>query len=310
MNGKDILKQFGFSTSEEPRSIYAFSPVYRVSPEGQADIIIKKTQRPLEQAGRVMDYLRFLKKNDVRVVTPIDITMQNPQQIEDEVYVAYPFIEGDVYTGKDREIYEAGKLLGKIHALSPKENDYQLSVYDVYDFNLDEVDESMKQISEHVGQHDVDIKLPLLERKLCQAVAQQEGLKEIALPKVMTPHDYKANNLVYTPSPYLIDPDNATWISRIFDLALVLFLFHNEMDSAPDKLFTPNQWTLFMKGYAEFAELTEVEKNYWNIALEHVFLDEVMWLMAEVPEDWDRPEQRSLFESLTQALNNLSAYTL
>ena len=67
-------------------------------------------------------------------------------------------------------------------------------------------------------------------------------IKNIGLPYVVTPHDYKANNLISTPNPYLIDPDNAKWLPRIFDLTLVLHLFHNELSSAPDVIFTPKQW--------------------------------------------------------------------
>ncbi|WP_042224365.1 aminoglycoside phosphotransferase family protein [Oceanobacillus manasiensis] len=311
MNSKDILKRFGFDVSEEPESIYAFSPVYRVSKGGEDDVIIKKTQRPLDKAERLMDYLQFLKKNKVHVVTPVYITTHNPQQIEEDVYVAYPFIKGDVYTGKDGEIYEAGKLLGKIHELSPKENEYQLSEYDVYDFNLGEVRESIEQIREHVEQYNVPIDVELMERIFNKAVGQQDELKAAPLPHVITPNDYKSNNLIYTPSPYLIDPDNATWIPRIFDLALVLLLFHNELDSAPAEIFTTTQWKLFLEGYSEYIQLTENEKTFWEVALEHVFLDEVMWLMAEVPEDWERPEQRLLFESLVKTmLNHSKNYTL
>ncbi|WP_404458525.1 phosphotransferase [Oceanobacillus kapialis] len=310
MKAKGILKQFGFNTDHEPESIYAFSPVYRVSKEGQEDVIIKQTQRPLDKARRVMEYLQVLKRNGVGVVTPVHLTTENPQQIEEEVYVAYPFITGKEYTGTDKEIYEAGKLLGKIHALSPNANDYQLSTYEVYDFNFDEVAESMEAIRKHVQSYKVEIALDHLERKFLQAVQQQDELKVTGLPHVMTPHDYKANNLIYTPSPYLIDPDNAIWIPRIFDLALALLLFHNELASAPDKLFTPAQWNLFMKGYSTFVELTEMEELYWEMALDHVFLDEVMWLMADVPEDWEREEQRRLFESIVSTMKDPSNYIL
>jgi spectinomycin phosphotransferase len=127
---------------------------------------------------------------------------------------------------------------------------------------------------------------------------------------VMTPHDYKANNLIYTPDPYLIDPDNAVCIPRIFDLALALLLFHNEMETAPDQVFTPKQWELFLKGYKEYVSLSALELRYWERAIEHVFLDEVMWLMAEVEEDWERDSQRKLFASLLALLEDKSAYRL
>ncbi|WP_218240836.1 hypothetical protein, partial [Pseudomonas sp. 2822-17] len=48
MNGIKILDTFGFKTDEEPKSIYPFSPVYRVTGENN-DFIIKKTQRTMER---------------------------------------------------------------------------------------------------------------------------------------------------------------------------------------------------------------------------------------------------------------------
>lgn len=116
------------------------------------------------------------------------------------------------------------------------------------------------------------------------------------MPHVLTPHDYKANNLVFTPKPYLIDPDNAAKVPRVFDLALALFLFQ--------------QWKAFLSGYYQFVQLTEVEKRVWKMALEHVFLDEVMWLMAEVPEDWEKPSQRQLFLSVVHLLLHSQAYEI
>lgn len=56
--------------------------------------------------------------------------------------------------------------------------------------------------------------------------------------------------------------------------------------------------------------LTDEEKAYWLKALEHVFLDEVMWLMADVEEDWHNPAQRSLFDGLIQMFLNLEEYSL
>ena len=84
-----------------------------------------------------------------------------------------------------------------------------------------------------------------LKTILLESVVSQEGLYQAGLPHVATPHDFKANNLVLIPEPFLIDPDNATWIPRIFDLALTLLLFHNEHDQAPDRVFTIDEWKLF-----------------------------------------------------------------
>ncbi|HSI68056.1 MAG TPA: phosphotransferase [Planococcus sp. (in: firmicutes)] len=305
MNAKTIVNSFGFHVEEEPVSIYPFSPVYQLErPEGE--FIVKKTQTPIAKANRLMNYTKFLKTNGVDVVTPAEEPTENPMVVGDATYVVYPFIKGETYSGQDREIIEAGRLLGRIHGLSPVDNEFELDSYDVYDFNEREVNESFQNIVKNAAPFGMEI-YPELEAQLIGAVHRQEKLKQSGLPNVATPHDFKANNLIYVPEPHLIDPDNACWIPRIFDLALVLLLFHNELASAPDRPFTQNQWKLFLEGYGEFVTLTELEKTWWPNALEHVFLDEVMWLMAEVEEDWKNPAQRELFGGLMDLLLEVGA---
>lgn len=309
MDGKVVLKKFGFQADNELKSIYPFSPVYRVKSENEY-LIIKKTQSPLENAQRLIEYTKRLKRCEINVVTPVDIKIDNPQTIGVETYIVYPFIEGKKYTGTNSEIYEAGRLLGSIHLLSPDVNFYHLPGYDVYDFNNQEVEVSVKTIEKYAKGVVEKVDIILLKEKLLQIVKQQEELKNISLPYVATPHDYKANNLIYTPNPYLIDPDNAKWLPRIFDLALVLHLFHNELSSAPDVIFTPKQWRMFLSGYKESIRLTDLEKNNWKKAIEHVFLDEVMWLMVEYEEDWSNPSQKKLFKSLIKLILDYSNYSL
>ncbi|MUK88887.1 phosphotransferase [Ornithinibacillus sp. L9] len=306
MTGKEILGKFGFEVESNPESIYPFSPVYKITSEGK-DYIVKRTQK---QPHGLMNYVNMLREHEIRVVSPVELEVENPQTIGDETYVVYPFILGKPYTGSKEEIYEAGKLLGNIHARSPKENTYQLGEYDVYDFNEEEIDTSVKDIVNHATKVNISIDSNRLEKKLLEIVSHQVELKNSELPYIATPHDYKANNLVYTPSPYLIDPDNATWIPRIFDLALALLLFHNEMNGAPDRLFTKEEWDVFLSGYKESINLEEKEISYWTKAIEHVFLDEVMWLMAEYEEDWERPAQQKLFINLLETLYDSSEYPL
>ena len=309
MDGMAVLKKFGFRAQEEPESIYPFSPVYRVTGEKEG-FIVKKTQRPIERAQRMMRYTNNLKEYGIDVVTPVNLNEENPQSIGGDVYVVYPFINGAQYSGKEEEIIAAGRLLGKIHNLSPKENTFELEEYDVYDFNKDEVIESVKNIEENAAQYNFRLDGIQLKEKLLEIVTQQEELKNSGLPYVITPHDFKANNLIYTPGPYLIDPDNASWIPRIFDLALALLLFHNELSTAPDTPFTPNQWKLFLDGYKESVKMMEAEQVYWQKAVEHVFLDEVMWLMADAKEDWANPSQRNIFEGLIKIFIDTSSYSL
>ena len=305
MNGKEILNKFGFEVKEEPISIYPFSPVYRVK-NGDYDVVVKRTQ---SRAENVMAYTTMLKDKGVNVVTPVKLQVDNPQKMEDTNFVVYPFIEGNQYSGKEKEIFEAGKMLGEIHSLSPITNAYNLPEYDVYDFNQQEVEESMGEIIQHAKKYGVEINKGL-KSKLLESVEIQKELLDAKLTHVATPHDYKANNLVLIPEPYLIDPDNATWIPRLFDLVLALLLFHNEHKEAPDRVFTIQEWELFLSGYNEYITLTEKEKVFWKKAKQHVFLDEVMWLMAEYEEDWKDPSQQNLFNSLIDIVTGNDDYIL
>lgn len=305
MSGTDILNLFGFKVEDEPTSIYPYSPVYRVN-YGDREVVIKRTQK---RAASVISYTTMLKDKGINVVTPVKLQVDNPQKYNDTNYVVYPFIEGEKYSGKDNEIYEAGKMLGQIHSCSPVTNVYDLLAYDVYDFNEEEVEESTEAIIHHA--HKAGLKIdPAIKTKLMESVAIQQELCNANLPHVATPHDYKANNLIFTPAPYLIDPDNAAWIPKIFDLALALLLFHNEHEEAPDRVFTRGEWELFLSGYREHMDITDEEKNFWEMAKQHVFLDEVMWLMAEYEEDWQKLSQQKLFNSLIQMLLNSADYKL
>jgi spectinomycin phosphotransferase len=44
--------------------------------------------------------------------------------------------------------------------------------------------------------------------------------------------------------------------------------------------------------------------------VEHLFLDEVLWLMADFADGWRDPRQTALFVSLFKLLDNLSDYGL
>ncbi|MBB4825619.1 spectinomycin phosphotransferase [Sporosarcina luteola] len=266
MNSIHILKRFGFHIAQEQNSIYPFSPVYKVENK-----IVKRTQYPLERATNLVNYITYLREAGTAIVTPVKLQTSNPQQMEDDVYICYPYIEGTSYKGVDQEIKQAGELLGTIHSLSSKDNVFNLNKFDVFDFTYGEVDEHMKEIERYAGLYQIDADLQGLRKLLYQAVENQETLQKASLTWVETPHDYKANNLVYTDSPTLIDPDNAKWIPRTFDVALALLLFHNELSSAPNRVFSPQEWQLFLDGYVAHQTFTKTEKETWNEAVLHVF---------------------------------------
>lgn len=305
MQGKELLRLFGFHVTEEPKSIYPYSPVYRVQYRDK-DVIVKRTQK---NAASVIAYIHMLKEQGIHVVTPVELQVDNPQKYEEINYIVYPFIEGQKYVGKEDEIYAVGKMLGQIHAISPCSNRFGLLEYDVYDFNEQEVTESMESICQHANKAGILVDKQLKD-KLLEIVTYQRHLLDARLPHVATPHDFKANNLIFTPEPFLIDPDNAIWLPRIFDLALTLLLFHNEHVEAPNRVFTKEEWALFMEGYKTFITLTEQEKLFWEKAIQHVFLDEVMWLMAEYEEDWQSISQQNLFKSVIQIMMDSRDYPL
>jgi len=305
MNSTQLLRYFGFELADEQDSIYAFSPVYKIDNK-----IVKRTQYPIESAINLIKYTTYLKDAGIPIVTPVDLHTSNPQQIEEEVYICYPYIDGTTYRGVGTEIKQAGELLGKIHLLSSRDNSFNLNKYDVFDFIHEEVDEHVKEIAKNAATWTIDFDFQGLRNLLYTAVENQEKLKNASLIWIETPHDYKANNLVFTKDPVIIDPDNAKWIPRIFDLALALLLFHNELSSAPNRVFTPLEWQLFLEGYSVHQTLTRNEKEMWQAGLLHVFLDEVMWLIAEVKEDWQRVEQRELVVSLLNMITNAEEYRL
>jgi len=300
-----ILREYGFDIKNKQESIYPFSPVYKVG-----DYIVKTTQSPIESASNLVEYTTHLKESGISVVTPVKLNSSNPKQINDECFICYPFINGMDYQGTSTEIRQVGELLGRIHSSASKDNVFNLGKYNVFDFYNHEVDDHIQKIEGFVNAHQVDIDTQVLKNLFYQAVENQEELQNASLTWIETPHDYKANNLKFNNEPTLVDPDNATWIPRTFDLALALLLFHNELSSAPDRIFTPTEWQLFLDGYFAHQTLTENEIRYWNKAVLHVFLDEVMWLMAEEDEDWDNKEQRDLFVSVTNAIFNLEKYTI
>ena len=301
----NILKQFGFEIEEEQESIYPFSPVYKVG-----NYIVKRTQFPIEKAASLIKYTTNLERNGIPIVTPVKLPSENPKQIDNDCYICYPFIDGANYKGTNNDIVQAGELLGRIHKLSSTDNVFNLEKYDVFDFYDHEVDDHVEIIKNYVDSYPVDIDIQNLKKLLYKAVYNQAYLKNASLKCVETPHDYKANNLIFKDNPVLIDPDNAKWIPRTFDLALALLLFHNELSSAPNRVFTPKEWQLFLGGYLAHQTLTKTEIKTWNMAVLHVFLDEVMWLMAEVDEDWKRNEQRELFVSVIDVISNLEKYVI
>ncbi|WP_204249562.1 hypothetical protein, partial [Vagococcus silagei] len=154
--------------------------------------------------------------------------------------------------------------------------------YDAFDFESNEIESDFSTVKERLLATQSMIDTPYFGSLLKQTLLAQTDLKALSLPKIATPYDYKADNLVYLNSttPYLIDPDNALFLPRIFDVALALLLFHNVLDTAPNHVWTPHEWQLFLEGYTQSVTLIPQEKSTWIKAVQHIFMDEVLWLLS------------------------------
>ncbi|MFY8330117.1 phosphotransferase [Vagococcus carniphilus] len=310
MTHQHILKAFNFETHDTLHSIYPYSPVYKIKKESQS-YVIKQTRSSIEESNHVALFLERLNQLGIQIVTPVKLDVNNPLEIDEEVWTVYPFINGQKYTGTDQQIVEAGKLLGSIHALSSNNNKETLAVYEEYEFEEKDIQDDFSIIETHLKSEEKK-QINSIKNSIPRLIKQQEILKTLNLPKVATPYDFKADNLIYQTdnTPYLIDPDNAIFIPRIFDLALTLLLFHNVLESAPKTTWTPDKWELFLKGYKQYVTLTKEEINYFPIAVEHLFIDEVVWLMADFEEGWRNNRQRNFFLSIFTLLEHLNNYSL
>ncbi|MGI0464966.1 FAD-dependent oxidoreductase [Serratia marcescens] len=304
--GGDIIAiagRFALDTAQPPLSLYPYAPVYKIG-----EHVLKRTRPTSGEAQALAAYLTALRRQGVDVVAPTAC----PQEIAGSMWVVYPFVAGEKYAGRDEQIIAAGRLLGRIHALSSADNNAGLAVYDEYALTEDDILADLDEIASHAASQGLTLDIEALKTRMLQIAGRQTALSARGLPCVETPYDFKADNLIYVAQdrPVLIDPDNALFLPRVFDLALVLLLFHNALDSAPDRVFTVREWRLFLTGYGESVALTAGEVQSWHQAVEHLFLDEVLWLMADFADGWRDPRQTALFFSLIGLLDNLSDYGL
>ncbi|MFI2945961.1 phosphotransferase [Serratia nematodiphila] len=298
-----IAAQFGLEATQTPLSLYPYAPVYKIG-----EHVLKRTRPTTDEAHALAAYLAELRYQGVDIVVPTVC----PQEMEGSMWVVYPYISGEKYAGRDEQIVAAGRLLGRIHALSPTNHNAGLTTYDEYTLTEEDILADLDVIADHAAGQGITLDITAFKARMLQIAERQMALKEQALPCVATPYDFKADNLVYVAPdrPVLIDPDNALFLPRVFDLALALLLFHNTLASAPGRVFSVWEWRLFLAGYGESVTLTADELQGWHQAVEHLFLDEVLWLMADFADGWRDPRQTALFVSLFKLLDNLSGYGL
>jgi spectinomycin phosphotransferase len=189
--------------------------------------------------------------------------------------VVYPWVAGQTYRGRLEEIRAAGDLLGRQHALAVDPS--RLRPYTWPESDQAEVEAELTRLTVRVP--DPALLRSLADRWRSRALP---ALRAADLPRVGVSGDFKANNLVFTAvGPVLVDPDNGGLEPRLFDLALAVVLFHNKCPSAPGRLFTPVEWSVFRDTYQARILLTAAERALWPAALDHMLWDEGTWALSD-----------------------------
>ncbi|MCM1989251.1 phosphotransferase enzyme family protein [Oceanirhabdus seepicola] len=286
-------------------SIYRYSPVFMCMYDGKK-AIIKKTKENEEKAMELFKWEEELRNKGVECVSPIKAI--NGEFItcvaEEERWVLYPYIEGKRFDGSIKHIRNAGRLLGKIHKAGENKRFFKSGFkFETFDDEfIEEVNDDIKIIKERYKDIISSEVLEEFEKWIKAAIASNyNNVGDRDFPMVDCSWDYKGNNLVYSEEgiPTLIDPDNGGVVPRIIDLALALILFNNEMETAPSRMFSKEEWTVFKDGYYEYTQLNKVEKDAWNDLLKFVFIDEGLWAIVDLETD-ESERQKEFIKNLIE----------
>lgn len=308
MNHAAIIRAFGFEIEPDiaPERIYAYAPVFRVA-NSDGSWVIKRTQSPLLRAQAIASWTHSLSSLGISVVTPAVGFGDNPRVFQDDegqeqVWVVYPFISGQIYHGNATQIRDAGDLLGSIHAAGANANFGLKQRETVVIIEAEEVEGDINKVLHFLQRgspHLVEDARSHLKQQV-QRYFQQASPRMAAyhLPVTNCSYDYKASNLVYHQTgPVLVDPDNGGRIPRAYDLAIAALLFHNEGAGA-GRVFTAGEWQIFLDGYGQHVQLSEVENNHWQDILLCAWVDEALWLLQDDETGWADPKQSQMLRSL------------
>ncbi|WP_284218063.1 phosphotransferase [Agaribacter marinus] len=302
----DVYEYFGLS--RDVGSIYKYAPVFQHVIDGKK-VIIKKTKEQIDRLAPLINWQKKLSENGINTIHPLRFNDKLIHSIDDENWVVYPFIEGDRYQSTQEQIYTAGELLGRVHSTSDSVFKHGFSWEDYDEEFYDEILDDIEKISlRYPREFNSEAGKKLFDNVKSLASNKFDCLKTRELPTSDCTWDFKASNLIYQPKTlYLIDTDNAGKVPRIFDLALALLLFHTTEDTAPNRIFTVDEWKLFLSGYKKHVELTDIEKRYWQNMLLFVYTDEVSWAINDIEDD-ESNRQKTFVKSLVTF--NFSQYLI
>lgn len=284
-----MITSFPFDHPDEPVSLYDYAPVLRIR-DRRGDWVLKRTGLVHSNGEAIGRWLTALRSLAVDVVAPAAHLQPNPRRLDDgKEWVVYPFVSGTGYHATVEEIADAGRLLGRMHAVDPPE----VSALATYT-------EPVVRDAEWIKPH-----LTMAENAIVAAGADDHSLRTVTLARLAVARpvpglrlagcsfDFKASNLVFCPKPTLVDPDHAARMPRLYDLAVALLLFHCDLPTAPGRLWTTGEWAVFLQGYAEHVAFDKAELEAWQPVLELAWLDQGVWLLGNWPEGWANEKDRA-----------------
>ena len=258
-----FLTAFQFDEPSPPTSLCAYGPVFQAS-DRRGDWVVKRTGLIHSSGVAIGSWVTALQKAGVRTVAPASGFDPNPRILDDgKTWVVYPYATGVPYHADQLQIASAGQFLGQIHAAGVPEADalrtYEQPVVRSAEW-LDRHRASAVTAMDRAGFATDAFRALVFARFSAQAPVMD-------LPLTGGSFDFKASNLVFTPGPVLIDPDHAARLPRLYDLAVAALLFHNDLPSAPGRLWTADQWQTFLCGYLQHVTPTERERASWETVL-------------------------------------------
>ncbi len=292
-------------------SLSPWAPVYQARSRDGRKVVVKRTAANAQRAAAMSRWTSVLVDAGLPVVAPVDLGPANPQQLGEDWWVAYPYVDGRPYEMSDA--MAAGDLLGRLHStpVVPAVLD-ELRPYEWPDSSRDDVDGDLVTLGAIVAEHmgdDAPSASAALHRLADHWWARSLPLLRTAdeampLPRTGVSSDYKANNLVFNQSgrPTLVDPDNGGLEPRLFDLAMAVVLFHSECPTAPGRLFTAQEWHSFASAYLRCVDLTARERELWPAALEHMLWEEGSWVLEDSESRaWADDRQGAFLRDLAMA---------
>ncbi|WP_162802128.1 phosphotransferase enzyme family protein [Ornithinimicrobium murale] len=298
----ELAEAFGL-VELHAESLTRFARVHRGRTTDGREVVLKVAGSRSDRVNAMARWQRDLATSGVPVVAALDLAVPNPQQVGEDWWVVYPFLDGAAYHGAPEQIESAGELLGRIHAAGAATEG--LRDYEWPDTSHEEVLADLETLEGVLSaQNDPEAFAAVrdLGRRWWEHKDALES-RDADLPRCGGSSDYKANNLIWTgATPTLVDPDNGGHEPRLFELALVAALFHNECDGAPARLLTRQEWSRFLTGYTRHVELTAAELELWPLVLDHILWEEGTWVLEDNDEAaWADPRQRGYLLGLARA---------